>query len=369
MSKTVNNADQINAVITTNGDATASVDFTPTQDTHVVNKAYVDTAIGNIPAPVSVANPNLLINGGFDVWQRGTDFPEGSQQYTADRFKVDSNCAVIRLNAEGQPNHVPSQDFAYSARITPTAGSVARIFTSVELTTANVTAPFKQNQDYTLSFYAKTFTLGSNDLRLYAAYANNAFGTNASVIVNNATIATLTNGWARYEYTFNTGTIAPNSGNLCFAIILTAVTTDDGIELTGVKLEQGSVATPWFYEDYGTTLAKCQRYFYKLVIASGNFGFPAFRLNTNWIAYTFKAPVTMRKTPAYSNDGTPAQFYLRGNATNEVFDNPTSYITAPTGGTDIIGLQKEGLTADPSVSEAYIILMSPNVEHYFDAEI
>ncbi len=81
MSKTVNNADQINAVITTNGDATASVDFTPTQDTHVVNKAYVDSVVPN------VANHSLITNGGFDVWQRGTVFnPVPVDGYTADRW-------------------------------------------------------------------------------------------------------------------------------------------------------------------------------------------------------------------------------------------------------------------------------------------
>jgi hypothetical protein len=31
--------------------------------------------------------------------------------------------------------------------------------------------------------------------------------------------------------------------------------------LTGVQLEAGAVATPFEFEDYGTTFAKCQRYF------------------------------------------------------------------------------------------------------------
>ena len=61
MSKTVNNADQINAVITTNGDATASVDFTPTQDTHVVNKAYVDNHL-----PVNVKDFGAVGDGVTD---------------------------------------------------------------------------------------------------------------------------------------------------------------------------------------------------------------------------------------------------------------------------------------------------------------
>jgi hypothetical protein len=32
-------------------------------------------------------------------------------------------------------------------------------------------------------------------------------------------------------------------------------------QVTGVQLEAGSVATPFEFEEYGTTLAKCQRYY------------------------------------------------------------------------------------------------------------
>ena len=42
-----------------------------------------------------------------------------------------------------------------------------------------------------------------------------------------------------------------------------AAATSNYWQITGVQLEAGAVATPFEFEDYGTTLAKCQRYFMK----------------------------------------------------------------------------------------------------------
>ena len=49
-----------------------------------------------------------------------------------------------------------------------------------------------------------------------------------------------------------------------------ASSTDNNWYLTGVKLEVGTTATPFQHEDYGTTLAKCQRYYQKF--SSGGAG-------------------------------------------------------------------------------------------------
>ena len=53
-------------------------------------------------ALIGVGRRNLLINGGFDVWQRGTSFtPTGANPYTADRWLVyqssTSNVTVTKL--------------------------------------------------------------------------------------------------------------------------------------------------------------------------------------------------------------------------------------------------------------------------------
>jgi hypothetical protein len=42
-----------------------------------------------------------------------------------------------------------------------------------------------------------------------------------------------------------------------------AAATNNYWQITGVQLEAGAVATPFEFEDYGVTLAKCQRYYQK----------------------------------------------------------------------------------------------------------
>jgi hypothetical protein len=258
MSKTVNNADQINAVITTNGDATASVDFTPTQDTHVVNKAYVDTAIGNIPAPVSVANPNLIINGGFDVWQRGTSFGAGTSQFSADRWFLagtDKTCDRSMLVPTGE-------NFAYSGYVASTT-SAASFRTPLELSITGEEAPFNIGTTYTLSFWINDRGAGGAAIRAHVYFCDGSPAANAVYNLQDSSQTTAaTNVWKKVSYTFSiTNAANPTNTSMNIEVGLNGV---GSCNITGVKLEQGSVATPWFYEDIGTTLAKCQRYYERL---------------------------------------------------------------------------------------------------------
>jgi len=67
--------------------------------------------------------------------------------------------------------------------------------------------------------------------------------------------------------------------------------------ITGVQLEEGTVATPFERRQYGQELALCQRYFQRLT-ASGRY----YTSDGNWgLQYPFK--VTMRANPTYTNIG------------------------------------------------------------------
>jgi hypothetical protein len=76
--------------------------------------------------------------------------------------------------------------------------------------------------------------------------------------------------------------------------------TDNYWQVTGVQLEAGSVATPFQFEDVGTTLAKCQRYYQRAVGEEGSVAAAAMyggATNTNICELLYFPPVQFRTAP------------------------------------------------------------------------
>jgi hypothetical protein len=86
--------------------------------------------------------------------------------------------------------------------------------------------------------------------------------------------------------------------------------------ITGVQLEKGSTATSFDYRPYGTELALCQRYFYKIVGNLNPFaglGSGVVTGSTTARAY-IKYPVNARTSPTISFGGA-VYVYDGGNGT------------------------------------------------------
>jgi hypothetical protein len=86
----------------------------------------------------------------------------------------------------------------------------------------------------------------------------------------------------------------------------------DGIFVTGLQWELGSVATPFEFEDFSTTLAKCQRYYHQnphllLTCLSGGFG--------NSYTTNIFFPVEMRATPTITTFSLTSYGGTAGQAT------------------------------------------------------
>jgi hypothetical protein len=208
---------------------------------------------GNVTGLAQTANPSLIINGGFDVWQRGTSFTGLSSQYCADRFYFAGAKDVVR------EDEVPAgTTFTYSAKVTST--NAASIRTTIELPFTGHRRPFSNNSVWTLSFYILNNGATANT-RMQVLFADDSANNN-SVTVHTDNSQTAVGGtWVKLSTTF-TVTATPAPTNKCL-LVEVGLNVAGSCNITGVKLEQGSVATPWFYEDYGTTLAKCQRYYYR----------------------------------------------------------------------------------------------------------
>ena len=104
--------------------------------------------------------------------------------------------------------------------------------------------------------------------------------------------------------------------------------------ITGVQLEAGSVATPFERRPYGTELALCQRYYYRMVsdVSFGRFGASYNGATTGGQAFVNFA-VTMRSSPtALEQTGTAANYAVIHQQTSTVCSAVPTFSSANTFG-------------------------------------
>jgi hypothetical protein len=234
---------------------------------------------------------NAIINGGFDIWQRGTSFASGSAAgYRADRWFGTSGAA----QAVEQSTDVPNSNFAYSAISTTSTNAFNTLTYRIEEQQA-----VQLIGTATFSLYAKNLsgTTGLRiQLRIPTAKDNWASNTLLLTLVL-AQDGSFDSEWQRYSVTFEVPSAVKNYG-MGFEIQRTASGTTS-YSITGVQLEAGTVATPFRRNanSIQAELAACQRYYWR------DGGITSIRLvsghqlsATSSVAY-LSLPVTMRIAP------------------------------------------------------------------------
>ena len=247
---------------------------------------------------------NAIINGAFDIWQRGTSFTGTAAQNTAyqsDRWKSENN-STTGLTISQQ---------IFTPGTAPQAGYEGQYFYRYAATSASSVHGFGQpiedvrtlaGQTITLSFWAKassSFTL--------TTILTQIFGSGGSSAVDISTSITIGTSWTRYTWTTTLGsmngkTIGTNSSlNLRFLNLTNATFT---LDFWGVQLEAGSVATPFKRNapSIQAELAACQRYYWRsstntssnpyTIVATGS------ATSTTNVMCVLNVPVTMRITPS-----------------------------------------------------------------------
>jgi hypothetical protein len=201
---------------------------------------------------------NAIINGGFDIWQRGTSSTTGGYS-TADRWRYDN---------VGGTYTVSKQTFTPGSA--PVAGYEAEAYYRLNLTVASGYQAISQRvedvrtlagQTATLSFWAKTGSANS-----VAVYLDQNFGSGGSTEVTTTLSAAqaLTTGWVRYTFTATLPSISGKTvGTGSYLGVRISVGTATTYDLWGVQLEAGSVATPFARNASSLQgeLAACQRYY------------------------------------------------------------------------------------------------------------
>ena len=178
---------------------------------------------------------NMVINGGFDVWQRGTSTTafSSSTGYIADRFKITS------VALAGRSTDVPSSEsFKYSIKIDQNTTADPWILQGIEGMDKFI------GKTVTLSYWIKpSITTTLRDDYLKTAHGTHAISANV---------------WQKLTNTF---VVPAGTTDGEFLYIQFPANTVATYYITGLQLELGSVATDFEQRSYGEELALCQRYY------------------------------------------------------------------------------------------------------------
>jgi len=213
------------------------------------------------------AGKNAIINGAFDIWQRGTSGTIAAGSYVAaDRWYTYRNTTGSTFSRQS----ASLTGFQYSGRIARDSGNTATANIGCGQSIESINSIPFAGQTVVLSFWAKAganFSATSSILRVRLLSSTI---TDQNIVLNGGTTVidqnvTLTTSWQRFSYTAAVGSTAVTLGNIFSYDPTGTAGAGDNFEVTGVQLELGSVATS-FQRAGGTIqgeLAACQRYYQK----------------------------------------------------------------------------------------------------------
>ena len=204
--------------------------------------------LAGVFAGSALSNRNRIINGGFDVWQRGTSFTPSSVIFGADRFAAYKSGASAGDYARS--TDVPAgQGFTYSGYFNGTD-----IRHSIELPAAGKRGVFVDGSQWTLSFWVKAAASGTATANL--GWANGVSASSLTYWGADQSYSYSTS-WEKKTITFTVGGSITGS----HAAVLLYMSSVSGLYLTGVMLEIGDTATPFEHRSYADQLQACQRYY------------------------------------------------------------------------------------------------------------
>lgn len=188
-------------------------------------------ALANLPQlDTMFSNPNLLINGDFQVWQRGTSFSNFENGYTADRWRI--------ANAKGQTYLVEKSNDVPLGSVVKNSMHIVETYNENTYLRYYVDSTLKG--DFTLSFWYKT-NVTFNSYVVNGDVPTHIFKSNAS------------NTWTKAIINFN-------ATSLTRIEIIRALQVGE-VYIAGVKLEYGDMATPFMPKPYSEEFLMCQRFY------------------------------------------------------------------------------------------------------------
>jgi hypothetical protein len=332
MASTINASSTGSGGLITTGDASGELALQANGVTQAtVSSTGLAMATGQT---ISTANTygfkNRLLNGYFNVWQRGTTVTSvGIDTFGTDRWRQWANSGTqTGISTWSQSTDVPTgQEFEYSCKIAVTTAqasfSASQGYAFQQRIEANNVYDFAYGtsgaKSVTLSFWAKTTKTGT-----YTVALTND-GTSSSNVYKQA--VSLTSSWAKYQITIpgdtslainTTGTSQGSSVSIMLSNGTTSAVTNtwqayslgnttatgqvnffdstsNELYITGFQLEVGSQATSFDFRSIGTELLLCYRYYFGGFQSQGGTCYSA-----TVLPLYAQFPVSMRAAPTVS---------------------------------------------------------------------
>lgn len=302
-------------------------------------------------------NDNALINGDFQISQRGTTFTT-----TAPFTNNDDNYVVDRWYLLSDGNDIV--DVSQNTASAPFSGGYC-----IALDVETINKKFgiaqiieKQNcngllgQTVTLSFKAKVSSTTKLDnvkcaIVAWSGAADTVTsdivsawgveGTNPTLIAsatyeNTPANLGVTTSWQTFSVTANVDTSSANNIIVFIWSDVTDTTLGDFLYVTDVKLEQGSTATTFLRTFFATELLKCQRYFVCSINTAGmqwsenGYVFSPYVIAAAGYQQRIVFRVPMRISPAVTREGTWAIVNTTAQPTSSVNNNIVAFLANAT---------------------------------------
>ena len=297
---------------------------TPTTNTQVANKAYVDGKYSGFK--------NYIINGNFDIWQYGTS--QTVTGYGSDDRWINRNIGSTKTNYMVNATDTERALFNASKFSRTVVSSVAGV--------GNVVDKYQKIEDVTklagktvtLSFWAKADSNKNIVIEFWQHFGTGGSPSDAVLGISCQLVA-LTSTWQKFTKTVTLPSIVGktlgtdgvhtsysgvnfwlDAGSIYDTRTNSLGQQSGTFDIAQVQLEEGSVATPFEQRPYGLELSLCQRYYLSGIelLYAGNV--------TNGIYYSamLLLPVIMRTAPTAT---------FRTNRSLTGFAQPTVAVLEP----------------------------------------
>jgi|9_EtaG_2_1085328.scaffolds.fasta_scaffold21260_3 hypothetical protein len=343
-----------------------------------------------------ITGRNLIINGAMQVHQRGNQSVSSGNAYSLDRWEVATTGGSAQYDLQQSTDVPTGQGFAKSFKLDATTADAAMgagdgyIFrqsfegqnlqnlkkgtSNAEQVTVQFWVKSTKTGTYILEMYdtdntrqvSKSYTVSSSDTWEYKTIT---FPADTSGTLDDDNARSLILQWwlaAGSNYTsgtLNTTWSSVTAANRVVGQVNALDSASNNFLVTGVQLEVGSSVTDFEHEDAGTTLSKCQRYYWQVAGTSLLVG-QGFYYSSSEVDCIVNFPQTMRATPTFTPSNNSGDFGFMNNSDN--FDTWTAqqffdgsrvnvYITSGVSGT--------------AGYSGYIRMLNSTSKIQFDAEL